>query len=781
MSYRTPESLIRQIMAESHAPALKIPEPDRVADALKALSDNGITATKKDDNTIAVDPADTEKAINIMNNSFFHGKTQASPKIVSSNSIEAPELPMDEHEPKAEPHPPEGGMKLGEALGDENSNHLDKEDGPEERTQDIQPVEGEVGGVNIQLNKRSIVNRMENQLKKIDEENLESDPEFDAMFEEATAEDIRALDEVSKQSMRNYLAKNDMSVETMDRHTKENNGMISRKHLKKYIARDAGRIKAVSKLHGNAKVPATEDFKSPAVALVRRLAEQVLLDEAKGQRKVGEVHSDCGNHTAKIYKDKEWGEHVVKFHINGKHHEPSDYHTDDHHDAFGTAKQELNRMTKLNGALKEATEEAIAEIMEDYDQLDELSKATLSSYVKKADKSAEAHSDAHAGFSKIKGGSKAAYSHLKKSVNRNNRVGQALAKMSKKPADKDGFVNLDIDDHHAVNHADGAHVGNGYKARIKANEETESKKNSEELSEVSAGLLSRYVVKAKKDSDAHRDAGKQFAKMSRQGANTGSAATKSLYKSADRLDGIGRAMSKIKGSEHIDAGGYAYKSKVKATNEEVELLDEKASVKVGTYFTAGGVSLHLHKHPENDHHVLISDGKVMKSFNDTSENVHAELSRYFKGKLHEASVGLTRTYIGGGKKKNDGSISEKKKTTTTRRKNKLKEEAEDLNEISVNLAARYVRKSIDAQKSMKGSSDNKKRGNREDGELRAMGKIEKGINGTNNKSVKTRVAATMEGKNTLGGILEEAKRGRGRPKKKRDMQGNVIDDDATNQ
>ena len=104
----------------------------------------------------------------------------------------------------------------------------------------------------------------------------------------------------------------------------------------------------------------------------------------------------------------------------------------------------------------------------------------------------------------------------------------------------------------------------------------------------------------------------------------------------------------------------------------------------------------------------------------------------------------------------------------------------EINEISVRLAARYAKKSIDAQKSMKGSSDHKKRGNREDGELRAMGKIEKGINGTNKKSVKTRVAATMEGKKTLGEILAEMKRSRGRPKKKRDMQGNLIDDDNVN-
>lgn len=59
-------------------------------------------------------------------------------------------------------------------------------------------------------------------------------------------------------------------------------------------------------------------------------------------RKVGE--HVLGEHSAKVYKDPEWGEHRVKFYHQGKHlGENADYHTDDAEDAHDTAKAQLNR------------------------------------------------------------------------------------------------------------------------------------------------------------------------------------------------------------------------------------------------------------------------------------------------------------------------------------------------------------------------------------------------------------------------------------------------------
>lgn len=55
-------------------------------------------------------------------------------------------------------------------------------------------------------------------------------------------------------------------------------------------------------------------------------------------------HGD-GRHTAKVYKDSDWGEYRVKFYTDNKHvGEDADYHTDDMEDANDTAKSALNKM-----------------------------------------------------------------------------------------------------------------------------------------------------------------------------------------------------------------------------------------------------------------------------------------------------------------------------------------------------------------------------------------------------------------------------------------------------
>jgi hypothetical protein len=54
-----------------------------------------------------------------------------------------------------------------------------------------------------------------------------------------------------------------------------------------------------------------------------------------------------GHLTAKVYKDVEWGEFVVKYFENGQVLPDSTWtHTDDYEDAVGTAQAELNHMSK---------------------------------------------------------------------------------------------------------------------------------------------------------------------------------------------------------------------------------------------------------------------------------------------------------------------------------------------------------------------------------------------------------------------------------------------------
>jgi hypothetical protein len=62
---------------------------------------------------------------------------------------------------------------------------------------------------------------------------------------------------------------------------------------------------------------------------------------AKGMRLVKTY--TLGPHSAKVYKNPEWGENVVQTFRNGAYQSKNDYHTDDLSDAHATAQSQLNR------------------------------------------------------------------------------------------------------------------------------------------------------------------------------------------------------------------------------------------------------------------------------------------------------------------------------------------------------------------------------------------------------------------------------------------------------
>jgi hypothetical protein len=69
--------------------------------------------------------------------------------------------------------------------------------------------------------------------------------------------------------------------------------------------------------------------------------------EEKPNLRLLKTHTGPKGHVAKVYKDKDWGEHRVKFFSpEGKHHAEGDYHTDDLSDAHDTAIGQLNRYKK---------------------------------------------------------------------------------------------------------------------------------------------------------------------------------------------------------------------------------------------------------------------------------------------------------------------------------------------------------------------------------------------------------------------------------------------------
>jgi hypothetical protein len=146
-------------MSEGHAPALKIPEPERVKEALALLASQGITsAAKKDDNTITIGAKEAALAADIMSRAIQNGMLQAAPQMVSDNAIDVPDSGVQPVTPTHEPHPPEGGVAFGEeAETEQNDGKIDAEG-------------------NVELNPRSLNNRKQNQLKKIDESEDDGHP-----------------------------------------------------------------------------------------------------------------------------------------------------------------------------------------------------------------------------------------------------------------------------------------------------------------------------------------------------------------------------------------------------------------------------------------------------------------------------------------------------------------------------------------------------------------------------------------------------------------------------
>jgi hypothetical protein len=78
--------------------------------------------------------------------------------------------------------------------------------------------------------------------------------------------------------------------------------------------------------------------------------------EEKPNLRLLKTHTGPKGHVAKVYKDKDWGEHRVKFFSpEGKHEAGSDYHTDDVSDAHDTAQGQLNRYKSGGKMVRKAT------------------------------------------------------------------------------------------------------------------------------------------------------------------------------------------------------------------------------------------------------------------------------------------------------------------------------------------------------------------------------------------------------------------------------------------
>lgn len=100
---------------------------------------------------------------------------------------------------------------------------------------------------------------------------------------------------------------------------------------------------AVEKKHGKSMSDKLKAYH----ASNRNMDEEVEeLDEEAGQFRLVSKHG-AGKHTAKVYKDREWGEYRVRHYKDGAHMgEDSDSHHDDLKDAQGSAEHAVKHMDK---------------------------------------------------------------------------------------------------------------------------------------------------------------------------------------------------------------------------------------------------------------------------------------------------------------------------------------------------------------------------------------------------------------------------------------------------
>ena len=107
-------------------------------------------------------------------------------------------------------------------------------------------------------------------------------------------------------------------------------------------------IKQAKSMFPNEKKLAPEHLEKAKKVILdnRDKLEEETLEE--GMKIVSKHGAEGETHSAKVYKDSDWGEYRVKFYKDGKHvGEDADYHTDDLDDAKSTADSQLSRYKSL--------------------------------------------------------------------------------------------------------------------------------------------------------------------------------------------------------------------------------------------------------------------------------------------------------------------------------------------------------------------------------------------------------------------------------------------------
>lgn len=604
MTYRTPESLIRSIMsgtinesvASDHMnPALKTSDTARLTGAVEVLKASGVTSAEIKDNAISVSPAETMQASNILDAAFMHGLITVKPHLTSSNALLMPE-----------PHVPAPEFAKEEKVEEANINMKL----PDQKDAEDQTPEGDVvvNDINIELKPRSLRNRTENQVKKVDETYDVTNPTAKVPHENLVAQvmdgarpkiskgDIKGstkhlvksvkrqagIAKAAKKLAKEEVELNELSYSRLKSYEKKGSVEVAnaakKNKLDKRIATRAAYVaKAKEKSATKLKKAAFGEEANPVANIVAI---------CEGMRKVETLHSECGKHHATIHRDTDYNEYRVKFHINGKHHEPADSFHGDHDDAHHTAKAELKRMTKLNGALKESSLEEVKSLLEE-EQIDELSKALLGRYVKKAaGKMADHGFDTGRASQDPKGDDKfhASFDKLSK---RQKGLTKAVNKLTSEEVAKEGEIPFQID-------------------------------------EISKETLKRYIPKAEASRDKNFDLHSVHQNAARKMSNP--EAKSNAYK---------KAHAHFDKGARRDSGVEKAKERLK---EDAEQIDE--ITKIGTYSNHFGHTLTMHRSPNDPkHHMLVHNGQVVKTHHGSAEDFHKSLTKDgFHGALHEETI-----------------------------------------------------------------------------------------------------------------------------------------------
>jgi hypothetical protein len=719
MTYRSPENQIRRIMAKtagvtlnedigqaSHmTPSLKTPEEERLTAAVNVLKNHGVPSAKVDGNNVSISAAEANMASDVLQRALDHGLITVRPNLVSAEAI-----------PMPEPHVPAPEFAKEENL-----------DLPDAKDEEDQTPKGEVKEPSgeVKLEPRTLRNRQENQLKKVDEAAVDRDINRIARenMDKSVKTEEDQIDELSHATHRSYEKKSvdhqiDMThvktksgdYEPRQRYTSDQKRKLKNRsdgEMLSYAKRGVGvnqKAKVLAKedieqvdelstttLHKvanaarkqgrksvlNAAIAAGKrkknqpDYKfageenieveEPGVQALDELSTATLmkyskaaqrgrnpLDKKIGRRQKGikaaaekltkrvfgedvnpldmlkrvrslaeasnmrlkaTIHSDCGNHCAKIYKDTEWNEHRVKFHINGQHHEPADYHTDDYHDAHGTAVSELKRLSKLNGALKESTEEEILEVLED-EQIDELSKALLGRYIAKAAPSLTHRAERATTLDIAANSPAGSKAHDFLPSTERKASSEHLAKKSMKYASK--TLNREHGIQTAAAKMTGQHIGpyRSKPVKVSTKEEVAKEGDTPFLAELSKGKLAAYVDKATTDIHNHG-----FKSGEHWGAGETKKMVKPLHKSLSRQLGVKKAVDRL-------------------AKEEVEIAEVSKDL-LKRYTKAAGKSIADPKTPGN---------KVDNRINGIRK-AHFKVMTREETEVNEISGALARRYM----------------------------------------------------------------------------------------------------------------------------------------